>query len=87
MPLLTGLALAFVATLVFCFARAPWVLVVARVFQGFSASIIYTAGLALIADTVPAEEVGSWYVAVPCLEISDRSVIEDKIGWALYSVV
>lgn len=63
--LLTGLALAFAATLVFCFARAPWVLVIARMFQGFSASIIYTAGLALIADTVPASEVGSWYVILP----------------------
>lgn len=64
-PLLVGLALAFTATLVFCFARTPWLLVVARAFQGFSASIIYTAGLALIADTVPANEVGSWYSA-PC---------------------
>lgn len=63
-PLLTGLLLAFVASLIFCFARAPWVLVIARVFQGFSASVIYTVGLALIADTVPAEEVGSWYFTV-----------------------
>lgn len=59
-PLLAGLALAFVATLISCFARAPWLLVIARAFQGFSASVIYTAGLALIADTVPTEEVGSW---------------------------
>ena len=35
-------------------------MVFARVAQGFSASIIYTAGLALIADTVPARDVGSW---------------------------
>ena len=60
-PLLTGLGLAFTSTLLFCFAKAPLMLVVARMFQGFSASIIYTAGLALIADTVPAEDVGSWY--------------------------
>ena len=60
-PLLTGLSLAFAATLLFCFAQALWVLVIARVLQGFSASVIYTAGLALIADTVSADEVGSWY--------------------------
>ena len=60
-PLLTGLGLVFAATLISCFARGPWALVIARAFQGFSASVIYTAGLALIADTVPAEEVGSWY--------------------------
>lgn len=69
-PLLTGLGLAFVATLVFCFARAPWVLVIARTFQGFSASVIYTTGLALIADTVPAEEVGSWYTIPRKYEIA-----------------
>ena len=77
-PLLTGLALAFAATLVFCFARAPWVLVIARIFQGFSASIIYTAGLALIADTVPASEVGSWYVTVPCLNFYGKRVLKGQ---------
>ncbi|KAL9126720.1 MAG: hypothetical protein Q9217_004265 [Psora testacea] len=59
-PLLTGLALAFAATMIFYVARAPWALLVARVFQGFSAIVIYTAGLALVADTVPADEVGTW---------------------------
>lgn len=43
-PLLAGLALASVATLISCFARAPWLLVIARTFQGFSASVIYTTG-------------------------------------------
>ena len=60
MPLLLGLALASIATVIFYFAKAPWLLVIARAFQGFSASIIYTTGLALVADTVPAHEVGSW---------------------------
>lgn len=60
-PFLTGLGLAFAASLAFCFGQAPWVLVIARICQGLAASIIYTVGLALIADTVPAEEVGSWY--------------------------
>lgn len=59
-PLLAGLALAFVATVISCVARAPWQLIIARALQGFSASVVYTAGLALIADTVRAEEVGSW---------------------------
>ena len=59
-PLLVGLVLAFTSTLVFCFARARWLLVVARALQGLSASLIYTAGLALVADTVPAVEVGAW---------------------------
>ncbi|KAI4097493.1 MAG: hypothetical protein LQ344_000225 [Seirophora lacunosa] len=31
-----------------------------RVFQGLSASVIYTAGLALIADAVDPDEIGAW---------------------------
>ena len=60
-PFLASLALAFTATLLFCFGRAPWVLIAARAFQGVAGSIIYTAGLALIADSVRSDEVGSWY--------------------------
>ncbi len=58
---LAGLGLALVATVLYYLARAPWVLIIARAVQGFSASIIYTADLALIADTVTHDEVGSWY--------------------------
>lgn len=81
-PLLAGLALAFVATLISCFARAPWLLVVARAFQGFSASVIYTAGLALIADTVPTEEVGSWYV-ISSIKYKSNRVLTCIVGWDL----
>lgn len=59
-PFLGSLVLAFISTLLFCLATAPWVLVIARAFQGVAGSIIYTAGLALIADSVRADEVGSW---------------------------
>ncbi|KAI4182077.1 MAG: hypothetical protein L6R41_006214 [Letrouitia leprolyta] len=58
-PFLFGLVLAFAATMLFCFGRHPWVLVVGRVFQGLSASVIYTAGLALVADAVGADEIGA----------------------------
>jgi MFS family permease len=34
------------------------VLVTARVLQGFSASVVWIVGLALLADTVPTEEIG-----------------------------
>ncbi|KAL9013074.1 MAG: hypothetical protein Q9173_002211 [Seirophora scorigena] len=60
LPFLFGLVLAFAATMLFCFARAPWILVLGRVFQGLSASVIYTAGLALIADAVDPDEIGAW---------------------------
>lgn len=57
---LLGLALAFLATLLFFFAYSPWALVLARAFQGLSAGVIYTAGLALIADSVSPDKIGSW---------------------------
>ena len=59
-PFLGSLVLAFISTLLFCLATAPWALVIARAFQGVAGSIIYTAGLALIADSVRPDEVGSW---------------------------
>ena len=59
-PFLGSLVLAFISTLLFCLATAPGVLVIARAFQGVAGSIIYTAGLALIADSVRPDEVGSW---------------------------
>lgn len=59
-PFLGSLLLAFISTLIFSLASAPWVLVIARAFQGVAGSIIYTAGLALIADSVRPDEVGSW---------------------------
>ena len=58
---LSGLVLALVASIIFCLAHTPAVLVIARAFQGLSGSVIYTAGLALIADAVDADEIGSWY--------------------------
>lgn len=45
----------------FCFAQAPAWLVIARVLQGLSASVVYTAGLALVTDAVGPDEVGAWY--------------------------
>lgn len=52
---LLGLAL---TTTVFAFAANFWVLVTARFLQGISASIPWTAGLALLAETFPQEERG-----------------------------
>lgn len=52
--------LAILSTLVFCLARAPGLLILGRALQGLAASVIYTAGLALVADAVGAEEIGAW---------------------------
>lgn len=51
------------------------------------ANIIYTAGLALIADTVPADEVDSWCVTVPCPAAHGSPLIEETAQWFWYSMV
>lgn len=51
------LGLAF-TTMVFAFAANFWFLVLARFLQGLSASIPWTAGLALLAENFPKEERG-----------------------------
>ena len=60
-PFLTGLGVAFVATGLFCFGRAPWALVLARACQGLSAPLIDITALALVGDSVDRDEIGSWY--------------------------
>ena len=59
-PFLTGLALTFVATILFAESKAPGLLVLARCLQGASAGIVYTVGLALLVDTVGREGLGQW---------------------------
>ena len=82
LPFLAGLAVAAVATLLLCFGTALWVLVIARLLQGFAASAVYTAGLALIADTVDASQVGSWQVS-PAQSVSVHSSQMCRIGFVL----
>ena len=56
-----GLVLAFCSTLLFCLGESLWILVTARLLQGLSASIIVTIGLAIVADHVNPEDIGSSY--------------------------
>lgn len=63
-PFLVGLIIAFMATLLFCLGRAPWVLTIARAFQGLAVPLLYTSGLALVADSVDRDQIGSWYGAL-----------------------
>ena len=59
-PFYTGLIVLAAATLLFGIAKASWVLLISRLFQGLSAAITYTVGLALLADTVGKNEIGKW---------------------------
>ena len=59
-PFFSGVIIAIISTLLLCFGTQLWVLAVARVLQGLAASVVYTAGLALIADSVDPKKVGVW---------------------------
>ena len=42
----------------FAVAKIYWVLVVARVLQGCSSAVVWTVGLAVLAETLPKEQLG-----------------------------
>jgi len=58
LPLLVGLLALAGATLMLCLARNISLLVIGRLLQGASASIVWTVGLALPVDTVGQNEIG-----------------------------
>lgn len=56
-PLLLGLIALVASTAMFCASSSIALLTVARFLQGMSAAVIWTVGLALIVDTVPADSI------------------------------
>jgi MFS family permease len=59
-PFLGGLSCASGSTLLFMLGSAPWMIIVARIFQGLSAGVVYTAGLTLLVNTIESHELGPW---------------------------
>lgn len=58
LPFLVGLVALLLATLLLLLGSTIPVLVVARIFQGISAAVVWTIGLALTLDTVGPENLG-----------------------------
>ncbi|KAL5322852.1 hypothetical protein ACEPPN_010831 [Leptodophora sp. 'Broadleaf-Isolate-01'] len=57
-PFLVGLAALFGSTAMLFLGQTIWVLVLARVLQGISASVVWTIGLAMVMDTVGSSKLG-----------------------------
>jgi MFS family permease len=57
-PFLLGLAALLGATILLAFGETVAVLVLARVLQGMSGAVVWTVGLAMVLDTVGAENLG-----------------------------
>ena len=53
-----GLVLLAATTLLFALGTNAWILLIARVLQGLSSSVVYTLGSALVLDTVGQDSIG-----------------------------
>ncbi|KIW08795.1 uncharacterized protein PV09_00729 [Verruconis gallopava] len=58
LPLVAGLVALGASTIMLNLGRSIVVLVLGRILQGVSAAVVWCVGLALVADTVPTDEVG-----------------------------
>jgi len=85
-PFLAGLAFMATGTFLFGLGNALWILAVGRVVQGFASSILYTAGLAVLVDTVDKDEVGKWMgTAMSCNNIA--LILSPVLGGIMYEVL
>ena len=82
-PLLLGFISTAAATGLLYLARSVWLLLLSRFFQGLAASVVYAVGFALLADTVPPEDIGYWMgFAIASLNVG--MIISPSLGGILY---
>ena len=84
LPLLIGLLALAGSTVMLCVGSSITVLVLGRVFQGFSAAIVWCVGLALLVDTVGQKEVGKvmGYVSI---SITLATLVAPLLGGVVYA--
>ncbi|KIX09606.1 uncharacterized protein Z518_00686 [Rhinocladiella mackenziei CBS 650.93] len=82
-PLLVGLIVLAGSTLMFCLGQTIPVLVVGRMLQGASASVVWTVALALLADTVGEDESGQ-AIGYVSLATSLGILVAPLIGGVVY---
>lgn len=78
-----GLVLAFCATLLFGLGESLWLLIAARLLQGMSGPIIVTTGLAIVADHVNPDEIGSSYAGLLLFLLRVQWLTHFRIGFVL----
>ncbi|GJJ08877.1 hypothetical protein Clacol_003097 [Clathrus columnatus] len=81
--LLIGIVGLIGAQILFMLAPVYWALIVARVLQGISSTVIWTIGSALLCDTVPESRIGQQF-GIALTGLSFGSAISPSIGGALY---
>jgi MFS family permease len=83
-PLLLGLPVMAIATAALGAGESVWILLASRILQGFSASIVWTVGLALTVDTVGKGELATW-MGTALSSSSIGLVISPLLGGIVYS--
>lgn len=82
-PLLVGLVSLAGSTIILCLGRTIALLVIGRILQGLSAAIVWTVGLALMADTVP-DKIGE-AMGYSAIAMSMGLLVSPAIGGAVFA--
>ena len=83
LPFISGLILVFLSTLCFALATSLWVLLMARLIEGFSTAAVNTVGYTLLTETVGRKNLGK-AMGYTSLAISFGLLIGPVIGGVLY---
>lgn len=81
--MIIGLVVVLGATIILCVAKVLWLYSLGRFIQGFSAAIVWTAGLAIIADTGEAKDM-SFLMSFPGIATSLGVFLGPFLGGVLY---
>lgn len=84
-PLLIGLLALAASTLILCLGQSIALLILGRIFQGFSAAIVWSVGLALLADTF-GNKIGM-AMGYSSIAMSMGLLVSPVIGGAVYNHV
>lgn len=82
-PLVVGLLFMAGAIIMFMEAKTYALMVVARILQGFSGTVLWTIGLALVTDSVPEERAGV-VIGYTMIGFSVGQAIGPPVGGTLY---
>lgn len=82
-PLLIGLVSLAGSTIILCVGRTIALLIIGRILQGLSAAIVWTVGLALMADTVP-DRIGE-AMGYSAIAMSMGLLVSPAIGGAVFA--
>ncbi|OSX67899.1 hypothetical protein POSPLADRAFT_1130162 [Postia placenta MAD-698-R-SB12] len=83
-PLLIGQVALIGAQIMLMLAPSYWLMVLARVFQGLSSSVIWVVGLALLCDTVPEKTVAR-QLGIAMSGLSIGFLVGPPVAGALYN--